>query len=394
MPEENENLNLDASDENSKIWNEEPDSITPKDTKEKIVLTEEQKEKLKKSWFESPVPPPIYELVKKVFGKDYDARSSYGRAIKKALSEMDLDSSEKVPLKPKIELTESQKEYITNNCKNHKVMEMVREHYGNQKLMPNSAEARAFIEYYNSLPENLKAQSYSNEKGEDTSEYKPPKTLLQAKERVNSYVQNGISEEQFKTNTKTQECLKALIRFCHVHRYILIMEDLTDEKERTLFESEFIRCVWDKPDVTEEEIGMYLNLCWDVVDQGRLRKELSFYTDLLQKQSDDSEGKKMSMTLVESIGKIREDIDANQKRQTKLSENLQGKRSDRINTLVKSNASVLQLVEMWREEKTRKRALQLAKRKKEEIKDEITRIDNMDEFTAQIFGLNKESFEV
>jgi len=402
MSEENENLNLDnIENENSKIWDDELDIPLSKmkeakekeESKDKIILIDEQKEELKRLWNEKATPPPIYELTEKIFGKKYDARGLHGRAIKKALSEMDLKPPERLPPKPKIELTEEQKEYIANNIQNMKCVEMARELFNKPSLTALNAESMAITEYVKTLPQNIVNSSFDIKEGIDLEEYKPPKTMEQAFKRVNSYVQNGITEEQFKQNTKIQECLKSLTKFCHVYRYLNTMEMLTDTSERKLFESSFIRFIWDKPDLTEEEIDMYLNLCGDIVDLGRLKKELALHSEWLQQQSDDSDGKKLSMGLVENIGKIREDIDANQKRQVKLLENLQGKRSDRINTLVKSNASILQLVEMWKEEKTRKRALQLAKQKKMAVKDEINKIDTMDEFTAQIFGLNRESFE-
>jgi hypothetical protein len=372
-----EDLNLDS-------WGDEIKKLTP-----------ENEAKIEEVWNNSVFPPTITELRKQVFGDNVTPKSEYDRLIKQALAsgKLNLNEKDQNKGKRKIELSEEHKEYIVNNCKSMTIIEITRELFSNQSLMVGHAETRAVLEYYKSLPPNVTNSSQDSKVGNDLEDYKPPKTLQQAFVKVNEYSQNGITQEQFKQNTKIHECLRTLIKFCHVYRYIDAMEKMVDPREKKLFESSFVRFVWDKPDLTEEEIDMYLNLCGDIVDLARLKTELSLHSEWLKQQSDDSDGKKLSLGLVESIGKVREDIDANQKRQVRLFENLQGKRSERISSIVKSNASILQLVEAWREEKTRKRVLQLAKQKKNAVKDEINKIDTMDEFTAQIFGLNKESFE-
>ena len=38
------------------------------------------------------------------------------------------------------------------------------------------------------------------------------------------------------------------------------------KKTELLFEHEFVRLTWDKPDLTADEINLYLNVCKEVIN--------------------------------------------------------------------------------------------------------------------------------
>ena len=57
---------------------------------------------------------------------------------------------------------------------------------------------------------------------------------------------------------------------------------------------------------------------------------------------------------------------------------------------IKENASVLTLVEMWREEETRHKMIKLAELRKKVVKEEIDNLSSMDEMKARILGLSEE----
>ena len=57
---------------------------------------------------------------------------------------------------------------------------------------------------------------------------------------------------------------------------------------------------------------------------------------------------------------------------------------------LEENASILNLVEVWKEEEGRKKMIALAEMRKEAIAEEIDNISSMDEIKARVLGLTKE----
>ena len=63
------------------------------------------------------------------------------------------------------------------------------------------------------------------------------------------------------------------------------------------------------------------------------------------------------------------------------------KRSDKLKKQLQENASILNLVEMWKEEESRKQLIQLTELRKKTLKDEMEKLSGMDEVRARIMGL-------
>jgi hypothetical protein len=96
------------------------------------------------------------------------------------------------------------------------------------------------------------------------------------------------------------------------------------------------------------------------------------------------------MALVESISTAQTEYNQCVNRQQKLLESLKEKRSDRLKKQIKDNASILNLVEMWKEEETRKKMIELAEARKRIVKSEIDNLASMDDFKARILGISEE----
>ena len=98
------------------------------------------------------------------------------------------------------------------------------------------------------------------------------------------------------------------------------------------------------------------------------------------------------MSIVEMISSLNKELDDNHKRQTKALENLQGKRADRFDSKIKQNQSFLQLVDAWKDETERKRLIKFADEIKNVTKEELNKLETLDNYLAELFGINKESF--
>ena len=108
---------------------------------------------------------------------------------------------------------------------------------------------------------------------------------------------------------------------------------------------------------------------------------------MLDDVANDTEGRRISMALVESINTAQTEYNQSVTRQQKLLSDLKEKRSDKLRKQITENASVLNLVEMWKEEETRTRMIELAMLRKEAVKKEQQNLQSMDEVKARILGL-------
>ena len=96
------------------------------------------------------------------------------------------------------------------------------------------------------------------------------------------------------------------------------------------------------------------------------------------------------MALVEAINTAQTEYNQCVNRQNKLLESLKEKRSDKLKKQLQENASILNLVEMWKEEESRKQLLQLTELRKKTLKGEIEKLSGMDEVKARIMGLTED----
>jgi hypothetical protein len=68
-------------------------------------------------------------------------------------------------------------------------------------------------------------------------------------------------------------------------------------KDRVLFEEEFIRLTWDKPDLSADELNLYMNVCKEIINLEVIGKHLN----KLNEQFDEIEDQQdMTVRLAES----------------------------------------------------------------------------------------------
>ena len=334
----------------------------------------------------SDAPPALKELTRIAFGEGFDGRSPQGRAVKEYLATLCIKAGANGP--KHVELTPENQLYIRNNFSTMSITEMARALFNKDVVMRNMAEYKVVESFLISI----------NEKAYDPSLIIPrnepfiPKTLDQAARLVNRCVFNAIDMKTLKKDTRIQNNLQTLVRYCHKMRYGMILSTLTEEKEIELFEHTFISNVWDKSDLSEEEIDTNINLACDVVNYTKMQKDIEKLREMRDKCLDDSEGKRLSMSLVQQIGELYKEMDNNFKRQNATTKALIGTRNERMEGRMKENASVSQLVEAWRDQQKRERMRAVAEKRKQLIRDEINRLDTLDTLKVEIFGLNRESF--
>ena len=287
-----------------------------------------------------------------------DGRSKEGRAVKAYLSEIDFNAipASEYQKVDKPELSDEQKEFIRNHRGTMKYVEMSRIIFGDETLTSLSAETRMVTEYCKSLEgEDFEAP----EEDQERFEYKPPKHPDRVLSRVNKFIHDsGIDKD--KITPRQKKNLEKLMGYLHTFRFVHQISNYEHETERELFESSFVRYTHDKADLTQEEVDQYIVLSGEVVIASNIQRRVGRLQRLLDDTAYDNEGRRISMSLVEAISTAQNEYNSCVNRQHKLLSDLKQKRSDRLSKQVQENASILNLVETWKEEESRKELIKMA----------------------------------
>ena len=352
-------------------------------------LTEEQQLNLLNEWNNrADNPPSLTELVKLAFGRDdLDGRSKEGKAVKQFLAARQIKprKSHEYQAKGLIELTEDQKEYISNNCATMTGIEIAKILFKNESLTNLCQETRSVLDYMKTIPSNIK---YLNDVNENTATeiYKAPRSEERMVVKINKYILDGIDKEKITPRQKKE--VNSLIGYMNTYRFTHQINLYSDENDRDLFESSFLRYTYDKSDLTQEEVDQYIVLATEVVISSTIQQTIT----ALQNQIDlaTQEDGRIPMAIVEASSTARKEYNDCVNRQQKLLNDLKVKRSDRLSKQIKDNASILNLVEMWKQEESRKKLLKMADLRKAIVKTEINRLDSMDELKCKILGISEE----
>ena len=361
---------------------------------EDFKLNEEQKAALievkDKFLAGEKVDVSLMHLIQDVAGfSGRDGRSKEGRAVKSFLSEIDLSAipASEYQKVDKPSLSDEHKEFIRNNKDTMKYVEMSRILFLNDKLTSLSAETRMVTEYCKSLDGEDFEESQNRE--EESFEYKPPKHPDRVLSRINKFIlDSGIDKD--KVTPRQKKDIERLMGYLHTFRFIHQMSNYRNETERGLFESSFVRYTYNKPDLTQEEVDQYIVLSGEVVIASNIQRRVGRLQRLLDETASDNEGRRISMSLVEAINTAQGEYNSCVNRQHKLLSDLKQKRSDRLSKQVQDNASILNLVETWKEEESRKELIKMAELRKKVIQNEVDKLSTMDDVKARIFGLSEE----
>lgn len=237
---------------------------------------------------------------------------------------------------------------------------------------------------------SLEGEDYeAPEENQEIFEYKPPKHPDRVLSRVNKFVyDSGIDKDNITPRQKKN--LEKLMGYLHTFRFVHQINNYDHETERELFESSFVRYTNDKADLTQEEVDQYIVLSGEVVIASNIQRRVGRLQRLLDDTASDNEGRRISMSLVEAISTAQNEYNSCVNRQHKLLSDLKQKRSDRLSKQVQDNASILNLVETWKEEESRKELIKMAELRKKVIKNEVDKLATMDDVKARIFGLSEE----
>lgn len=361
-----------------------------------MELTLEQEKLILDTWnANSSNPPSLKELTQLIYGGDFDGRSEEGKSIKLFLASKNLRakaSSDDVKKTSAIVLTEEQKLYIVNNIATNTSVEIARVLFSNPALTNLNAETRAINDYAKSLDTKVIYGGKDAIENVPESNYEPPKTLDKTLKKINEYV--SFVQGASNLNAQQKKNVEKLIEYLHTYRFIRLMNSFESQQDRKSCEDAFIRYTYDKSDLTQEEIDQYISLAEEIVHGVSVKRRMEKLSKALENISD-KEGsseshQKYSMGLVEAIGKASTEYHQCRDRQKKLLDVLTQKRSERLDSQVKENASILNLVQAWKNEEERKKLFRYAELEQQAVAKEVDRLESISELKARLMGFSKE----
>lgn len=361
-----------------------------------VSIPEDRQQLLLAEWESRPSnPPSLKESVQIAFPdieeKFQDGRSKYGKCVKAFLASQDMKAkaSHEYQGRDDVSLSDEMKEYIVNNGHAMSDLDVAKIIFDDNTLTNLHKETRLVSGYRQSqgIEQSLLVPSQTNDVPSQ-AEYKPPRTINLIISRVNKYVLDGIDKD--KLTARQRKEIESLIGYLHTYRFLHQINGYDSQVDRDLFESSFIRYTYDKADLTQEEVDQYIVLASEVVIASNIQRRVEHLQGLLDDAANDTEGRRISMSLVEAIGKAQNDYHQSVGRQNKLLSDLKEKRSDRLKNQIKENASIINLVQMWKEEESRKKLIQLAELRKQVVKEEVKNISSMDEVKARILGISED----
>jgi len=322
--------------------------------------------------------------------EDLTGRSKESKAVRDYLVATGFVSKKE---KPKIVqnadlLNQNHFEFIDQNIKTGITPKQITELLFNEKFLGLenvnvfiTPEYRAVHKYVKEkYPDNL----VDNESGVG-EKYSVPRSIKTVINKVNKWCGQNISED--KLSLQHRKWLEKLLVYLGSPRFVGNYDSYTSSTDKELFEAEFVRSVWDKPDLTTDEINLYINVCMDYINLRQIDIKKNKVNDMF---NDTQEQKDLTMRLTEVLKTISEEYNQCASRIDKSIQKLNGERSKRVEQHQQKNASIINLVELFQDEQERKMMIQIAEMQKKIINEEADRLENMSSWKARILGISKQ----
>jgi hypothetical protein len=343
------------------------------------MLTEEQEKKVLELFDENP---NVSDLTKQVFENDsLDGRSKEGRAIMKFLAKNGLKY--KVIKHKKVEdiiLTKEQKDQIKRAAKTDMSSLAIARAVFGKEVKKLSKEQRAVHDYITTEVNPPKPES-----DESNSSYTAPQAISRIIKKINDSTGMGLEED--KLSRSLQICCDKLRINLNNSRFLAIVNNYSKARDRELFEQEFIRLTWDKPDLTADELNLYMNVSKEIINLELITGHLQKLNDMFESADDQDE---MTVRLAEIIKAKSAEYHQCESRIENLTKKLQGDRGARLANKQKETASFLSIVQLFQEEEERKNMVRIAEMQKELIKEAAHKIEDMSSWKARILGIGIE----
>ena len=345
-----------------------------------MKLSEEQKEFITNNFDKIN---DLIKLTRQTFkDESLDGRTKEGRAVRKFLVDKKLNykTTEKEK-REDVEFNQEQKEFIVQYAKegmsSYEISKILFPDINVTNLTKEVTEVAKFIE-------DIDQRLLHPDESAMNAQYFAPKSISRVIKKVNEYCQEELTEKELTRNDLDH--LENTIKFLSAPRFLQVVNTYSAMDDRSLFEAEYIRSVWDKPDLTSDELNLYINVCMDYIHLKNISKAIDKLNRMFEECEDQRD---MTVRLAELLKTKSEEYNQCEKRQETLIARLNGDRKERVKNKHKDNASILSLVRTFQNEADRERMVDMAEKQKMLIDQEAINLESMDSWKARVLGISK-----
>ena len=339
-------------------------------------LTERQKNEIIEEFKNDP---NIINITRKIFDdQKLDGRSKQGRMVIKFLAENGLKVKTTKHEKAKeINLNVDQVERVITMAEDGMNTSEIADILFKRKVKRLSNEWRAV--------NSILSQKEDDVPQDQNENYVAPQALSRIIKKINDSTGYGLEESRMSRNQK--HCCDKLRINLNNSRFVAIVNNYINTRDKELFEQEFIRLTWDKPDLTPDELNLYMNVCKEIINLELITSHLQKLNDMFESADDQDE---MSIRLAEIIKAKSSEYHQCESRIENLTKKLQGDRGARLANKQRETASFLAIVQLFQEEEERKNMVRIAEMQKQVIKQEAQKLEGMASWKARVLGIGIE----
>jgi len=329
--------------------------------------------------------PNIEYLTQLVFENDkLDGRSWQGKLVAAFLVEQKLNykTTKFQKREPVRELTDDDKQYIITAIQNgDTIVNVARIIFKDDSLKRLSAEWRRVQTYC----EVAGLSSLNDEDEVAIGVYQAPRELIKLVNIVNGALGTKIEVDKVSGKYKAYfDKLKINLDNSKLKR---ILNAYESKKDRELFVDEFVRLTFEKPDLTPDELNLYMQIVRDGISLEVLEAKINKMNQMFM---DIEEASELNQRFSENLKACVDEKNQVTKRIADTTKKLQGDRGERLKNQGRDEVSFLNIVQLAQEELERKNMLRLAELQRAAISEEANRLENLDDFVCRIMGVSKE----
>jgi hypothetical protein len=346
-----------------------------------IELTDEQKTQITREFSRNPDLKHITQIVFQ--DESLDGRSKEGRAVRGFLINNNLTfTTTLAPRVDEVDLDPEQKEFLMSDNveRGMNALEITRLAFKDREIQPLSQQHRTIMEFLR----RYRPEIVDDNEMITNDKWSPPKSISRAIKKVNDWA--GCKFDEISIQTKQKKMMEKLLFYLKSPRFVHFINQYSTIADRDLFESEFVRTVWDKPDLTNDELNLYITVCTNYVRQKHIQQRIDKLNTML---NDTDNERDLTLRLTELIKATSEELNQCEKRIESLTKDLNGSRQARLKARGEQNGSIAALVEAFQEKEERDRMIMMAEMQNKLIEEEADRLETMDDYKARILGISK-----
>jgi len=348
----------------------------------KRELTEDQKKQILAEFKEHP---NIEYLTQSAFNdKGLDGRSWQGKLVATFLVEQKLNykTTKFQKREPVRDLTDDDKLYVISAIQNgENILNVARIIYKDDNIKRLSAEWRRVQAYC-----EVAGVSSQNEEDEVAlGVYQAPRELARLVNIVNGAL--GTKIEADKVSGKYKNYFDKLRVNLENSRLKRIINGYESRKDRDLFVDEFVRLTFEKPDLTPDELNLYMQIVRDSISLEVLETKINKMNQMFM---DIEEAGELNQRFSENLKACVDEKNQVTKRIADTTKKLQGDRGERLKNQGRDDYTFLSIVRAFQEEDERREMLRQAEMERLAAETEVDRLASLEEWRARILGIYRE----